>query len=162
MAGSLGGGHVAGSALGAWHTSVTGGWRHGPPCAWTIAWAVATRSADPVGRAPALPLSPPQHCLASASASLGREGRHHGFWDKVLVAATSSVRDTPFTVSAWPGHAARTSRRMLFWKQNRRPRNKPTHLRSLNAQRRTHEYTTGRGQSLRETGLGNRRAPWHR
>ena len=38
--------------------------------------------------------------------------------------------------------------------QNREPRNKPTHLRSINLPQRRQEYTVGKRQSLQQVALG--------
>ena len=38
--------------------------------------------------------------------------------------------------------------------QNKQPRNKPTHVWSINLQQRSQEYTMGKGQSFQQTVLG--------
>lgn len=79
----------------------------------------------------------------------GERGREdHRFWNKVLVTATSSICDGSFYVSTWLCHDAWISCQTLFWEENREPSNKPMHLWSINVQQRSHEYTTGKGESF--------------
>lgn len=79
---------------------------------------------------------------------LWREGDgDHGFWNKVLVTATSSICDGLFYVSTWLGCDVQVCHQTLFCKKNREPSNKPVHLWSINVQQRSHEYTMGKEQS---------------